>query len=312
MSRVRVAGLKCFAGPREVDLALDGEPGWTVLAGPAGAGKTTLLKALALALGAHPPVAAARWLAPGQPDAVVEVDGAPRWRLSTASSTRLRRAHYVTARPGAPLVPALLADGILPPGWQVSDPVRRYVVRDGLEVPLADLGAGTAALALLASAVAAAAPADVPILIDDVDAHLHPAWQQRIGGWLTGHFPQAQFIVAAHSPYVCQAADPGALVHLPSADSGRAPYRLDEDLHQRILYGSGDDTAVSDLFGLPSSYSPAAEAERRLLVRLERKLYTGQASDAELAEYRELGAKLNSSLGARADEVAARLLGREP
>ncbi len=39
-------------------------------------------------------------------------------------------------------------------------------------------------------------------------------------------------------------------------------------------------------------------------------MYAGRATDAELAEYRELGAKLNSSLTARVDEVTARLLGR--
>ncbi|MCU7823069.1 ATP-binding protein [Kitasatospora sp. DSM 101779] len=78
------------------------------------------------------------------------------------------------------------------------------------------------------------------------------------------------------------------------------------------MYGSGDDTALSELFGLPSVYSAAAEAERRLLIRLERKLYSGRATSAELDAYRRLGAKLNSSLGARADELAARLLGDQP
>jgi len=315
VSRIGVSGVRCFSGPREVDLALDPEPGWTVLAGPNGAGKTTLLQATALAIGAYDPADTSHWLAPDHDSAWVEAAPGPRRRLSRRQSGPGIRPGTAPAgqyldRPDAPLVPALVEDGILPDGWRVTDPARHHVARGGLEVPLAELGAGTAALAALVSAV----DPDLagPVLIDDVDAHLHPAWQQRIGTWLTARFPRAQFIVTAHSPYVCQAADPGALIHLPGPAAERPPYRLGEELHQRVLYGSGDDTALSELFGLASAYSPAAEAERSLLVRLERKLYAGRASEAELAEYRELGAKLNSSLSARVDEVAARVLGREP
>lgn len=40
------------------------------------------------------------------------------------------------------------------------------------------------------------------VLIDELDAHLHPSWQQKIVGLLTGHFPNVQFIVSAHSPLI--------------------------------------------------------------------------------------------------------------
>ena len=38
------------------------------------------------------------------------------------------------------------------------------------------------------------------VLIDEVDLHLHPAWQQRILPDLTRTFPNAQFVVTTHSP----------------------------------------------------------------------------------------------------------------
>ena len=50
-------------------------------------------------------------------------------------------------------------------------------------------------------------PYEGVILIDEIDAHLHPAWQKRIGFWLKAHFPNIQFIVTTHSPFICQAAD---------------------------------------------------------------------------------------------------------
>jgi predicted ATP-binding protein involved in virulence len=40
------------------------------------------------------------------------------------------------------------------------------------------------------------------VFIDEVDAHLHPSWQQRIIGLLRDSFPNVQFIVTAHSPLV--------------------------------------------------------------------------------------------------------------
>ncbi len=306
VSRIRVSGVKCFDGAREVDLAIPPGPGWTVFAGPNGSGKTTLLRALAMALGALPSGPPARWGARGW----VRADPAPRWRVGDPPGPA--RARYPLPAEGrrVPLDADLLAE-VLPAGWRVSDPERQHVARAGTDLPLDELGDGTAALARLVSWLAAAPETPGPVLLDDVDRHLHPRWQQRLGPWLTARFPHTQFLVATHSPYVCQAADPGALVRLPGPDEDRAPYRLDEEIRQRVLYGSGEDTALSELFALPSAYSPAAEAERRMLVRLERKMYAGQATDAELAAYRELGARLNSSLTARIDEVTARLLGRD-
>jgi len=40
------------------------------------------------------------------------------------------------------------------------------------------------------------------VLIDEVDLHLHPTWQQRILGDLTDIFPKVQFIVSTHAPAV--------------------------------------------------------------------------------------------------------------
>ena len=38
------------------------------------------------------------------------------------------------------------------------------------------------------------------VLIDEVDLHLHPKWQQRILGDLTEIFPKVQFIISTHAP----------------------------------------------------------------------------------------------------------------
>lgn len=50
------------------------------------------------------------------------------------------------------------------------------------------------------SALAMGAPAIM--LVDEIDLHLHPAWQQRVLGDLMRTFPLTQFIVTTHSPQV--------------------------------------------------------------------------------------------------------------
>ncbi len=79
------------------------------------------------------------------------------------------------------------------------------------------------------------------VLIDEVDSHLHVSWQKNIGDWMKAHFPLIQFIVTSHSPYVCQSADPGGLVRLAGPGEQGPPRVVDQDLYQRVIYGSGDD-----------------------------------------------------------------------
>ena len=43
------------------------------------------------------------------------------------------------------------------------------------------------------------------ILIDEIDQHLHPAWQQKVIDTLQSAFPKMQFIVTTHSPQVVSA-----------------------------------------------------------------------------------------------------------
>jgi predicted ATP-binding protein involved in virulence len=40
------------------------------------------------------------------------------------------------------------------------------------------------------------------VIIDEIDAHLHPVWQQQFVGLLRETFPRTQFILTAHSPLV--------------------------------------------------------------------------------------------------------------
>lgn len=49
------------------------------------------------------------------------------------------------------------------------------------------------------------------VLIDEIELHLHPGWQQQILGDLQATFPNVQFIVTTHSPQVISTVPPQCL-----------------------------------------------------------------------------------------------------
>ncbi|MFD9421551.1 MULTISPECIES: AAA family ATPase [unclassified Streptomyces] len=225
---------------------------------------------------------------------------------------------------------SVLGDGLLPDGYRVEDVDSEglWVTRDGHRFPLREMSDGFRTVAALVvdllkqihdtfgdEAFAGEgnedgpSPLQVPgvVIIDEIDAHLHVSWQRRIGPWLTSHFPHIQFIVTTHSPYICQAADPGGLIRLPGVEEDVAPEVVWEDLYERVVYGSGDDAVLSELFGLDTPYSERAEHLRAEFVALESKVYEGDTSPDTVARYKELKDLLASSPAARVHEMSAQL-----
>ncbi|MCC8244598.1 AAA family ATPase [Saccharothrix luteola] len=234
-------------------------------------------------------------------------------------------------RPGAEelktVALGVLSDGLLPDDYRIEgvDSDGLWVVSGGHRFPLREMSDGYRTVAALvvdlikqihesygdlktaptAHGLALTAPGVV--IIDEVDAHLHVSWQKRIGGWLKEHFPNIQFVVTTHSPYLCQAADPGGLIRLPGPDQQEPPRVVDQDLHERIVYGSGDDAVLSELFGLDTPYSERAQELRAELVELEVAVIGGTADADAVRRYEVLRALLTSSPVARTREVSARL-----
>jgi hypothetical protein len=109
------------------------------------------------------------------------------------------------------------------------------------------------------------------VLIDEIDAHLHPAWQREIGFWLKAHFPNVQFIVTTHSVLVCQAADENGIFHLPPPGSGEAPFQVGPEEYWNIVRSKADDVYLSPAFGLAQTRSPRAVEARQGYTRLKAK-----------------------------------------
>jgi predicted ATP-binding protein involved in virulence len=52
------------------------------------------------------------------------------------------------------------------------------------------------------------------VLIDEIDLHLHPEWQRRVVGDLLKTFPNTQFILTSHSPFIVEAINNHLQRHL--------------------------------------------------------------------------------------------------
>lgn len=134
------------------------------------------------------------------------------------------------------------------------------------------------------------------VLVDEIDVHLHVEWQKRIGFWLKDHFPQIQFIVTTHSPFICQAADPGGLIRLsPAWCHGRSAEIVQAEVFARVVNGGADDAVLSELFGLESTMSAPALDLRRRLSLLEVELATRPATDDDRRRLADLRSQLPTS-----------------
>ncbi len=81
------------------------------------------------------------------------------------------------------------------------------------------------------------APADAPaiMLVDEIDLHLHPSWQQRVLGDLMRAFPNTQFIVTTHSPQVLSTVPMESIRIIKDGTVYAAPPGTDGAEAQRIL-----------------------------------------------------------------------------
>ncbi len=140
------------------------------------------------------------------------------------------------------------------------------------------------------------------VLIDEIDAHLHPTWQKRIGFWLCEHFPNIQFIVSTHSPLICQAAEHGSILLLPRSGTNEEARLLDGNEFKRVVYGNVLDAYGTDAFGAEAANtrSPTAQGMRDRLAQLNNKELIKGLDEAERKQQVELRAAL-PTVAARVD-----------
>jgi predicted ATP-binding protein involved in virulence len=83
------------------------------------------------------------------------------------------------------------------------------------------------------------------VLIDEVDMHLHPRWQQLVLTQLQAAFPRIQFIVTTHSPQVLTTVRPEMIRGLKAVD-GRISVREDYQFSE----GAEAQLVLEDILGV--------------------------------------------------------------
>ncbi len=217
-----------------------------------------------------------------------------------------------------PLKQFINQDGFLPAGVRLKEITATQVIfsdASGVSIPVQDLSDGyrsvlSMTFELIRQLALAFGPGEVfdrhnpsyvkaggVVLIDEIDAHLHPTWQKRIGFWLHEHFPNIQFIVSTHSPLICQAAEQGSILLLPRSGSQDPPRRLNDTEFKRVVFGNVLDAYGTEAFGgeVAASRSLRAQTMRKRLAQLNTKELVKELSDAERTEQATLRATLPTS-----------------
>ena len=139
------------------------------------------------------------------------------------------------------------------------------------------------------------------VAIDEIDAHLHPAWQARIGDWFLERFPEMQFFVTTHSPIICRAARRGSVWLLPVPGSGGEARRVVGTELDRLIDGNILDAYGTELFGEEVTRSEQSKEKLERLAHLNRKRMQTRLSGKEQQELEHLRGSMPSNPNATAE-----------
>lgn len=126
------------------------------------------------------------------------------------------------------------------------------------------------------------------VLIDEIDAHLHPTWQRQAGYWFCKYFPGIQFIVTTHSPLICHASEKGTVWRFPVPGEDSAPGRVEGIERKRLVYGTVLEAFDTELFGNNVTRSESSKEKLKRLARLNVKSLQTSLSPKEEEELNEL------------------------
>ncbi len=120
------------------------------------------------------------------------------------------------------------------------------------------------------------------VLVDEIDAHMHPGWQQMLVTKLEKIFPAVQFVASTHSPFIV-AGMTGDQVHVFERDPVSTLVEISQP--QMDFRGMRADQILTSVFGLTSS----RDARSKRLHELKVKKFGGaKLTGPEAAELREL------------------------
>ena len=133
------------------------------------------------------------------------------------------------------------------------------------------------------------------LLLDEVDAHLHPYWQRRLLPAMREALPDVQIVATSHSPFVISSC-PNSRVHvleLESDGTARARRPVDSPIGESVT------TTLKEIFGVDSRFDILTERQLDEWNGPKRREAAHALSDAE----RERLKGLTNTLASRSEEL---------
>ncbi|MBQ4876271.1 AAA family ATPase [Pseudoalteromonas luteoviolacea] len=166
-------------------------------------------------------------------------------------------------------------------------PLDMLVKKDGVEFSVLQLSQGEKSLLALVADIARRLmllnpSLDNPlegtgiVLIDEIDLHLHPSWQQKIVTGLARTFPNIQFFISTHSPQVCHTLDSNSVWLIDNGEARKAP---------KGLRGSMSSWVLQNLFDVEPR--PPEDKFTQDLAKYERIVYEDQYNSDEARNLKE-------------------------
>ncbi|MEA5163527.1 AAA family ATPase [Cereibacter johrii] len=146
------------------------------------------------------------------------------------------------------------------------------------------------------------------VLIDEIDLHLHPSWQQKVLDGFMSAFPNAQFIVSTHSPQVLSAVPADSLRVIKFEETSESSHPPESELSSAqliirdeysFLKGAQAQYILETIFAVPAR-APHLESTKNL-ERYKNMISEGTWDTPEGQELREKidawGAGFEAELG---------------
>jgi predicted ATPase len=153
------------------------------------------------------------------------------------------------------------------------------------------------------------------VLMDELDAHMHPAWQQALVPRLKEVFKNTQFIATTHSPLIAMGLPPEQIIRLMRNEEGEIEQL---EVEADMTVGRADQVLTGELFDVrtardlytqsiidryselaASDYDQLSEAEQQELPKLVEQLKMRMPSPAERKEARTAYEFINTALKER-------------
>jgi predicted ATPase len=120
------------------------------------------------------------------------------------------------------------------------------------------------------------------VLIDEIDAHMHPEWQNNLVTKISEFFPNVQFVATTHSPLIVGGLPAAQVFRFVREEQG-AITQL--DVEPGMTMGRADQILTGALFGLPTTFDQKTLEE---IEKYQKLLGNKNRTPTEEKEFRSL------------------------